>query len=81
MTEYVLVAAALAVTVAVVVSLAVISVMIHREDTCYTVTEPTSDRLARYVRLVTGVGVRNLGGASRMPPELVPMAGRDVIPP
>ena len=81
MTEYVLGAIALGVSVAVVVSLAVIAVKIRREDTCHTVTEPTSDWLAQCVRLATGVGVRTAAAEPRLPHELVPLAGRDAPAP
>ena len=80
-TAYVLGAIALGVSVAVIVSLGVIAVKIRREDTCHTVTEPTSDWLARCVRLATGVGVRNAAADPRLPHELVPLAGQDAPAP
>ena len=80
-TAYVLGVIALGVSVAVVVSLAVIAVKIRREDTCHTLTEPTSDWLARCVRLATGVGVRNAAADPRLAHELVPLASQDAPAP
>lgn len=53
--------AALAAAGIVLALLAVISLKIRREETAYTVTEPTADRLATWVRGVNGVYVRSPG--------------------
>jgi hypothetical protein len=46
--------------------LAVISLGIHREEAACTMTEPTSDTVARCVRAVNGVYVRTPGVAQQV---------------
>jgi hypothetical protein len=75
---YALSALALAAAGIILALLAVISVKIRREDTAYKIMEPTTDRLATWVRSVNGVYVRNPGMARQELPRLV---GQNVAAP
>ena len=76
---YALIAVALAIAAAVLVFLAVISMEIHREEAAYTMTEPTADPVARWVRATNGVYVRVPGVAREVRQDLVRLAAREVI--
>jgi hypothetical protein len=75
---YALSALALAAAGVILAMLAVISVKIRREDTARTITEPTTDRLATWVRSVNGAYFRNPGMARQARQELPRLAGQDV---
>lgn len=76
---YALIAVALAVAGTVLVFLAVISLEIRREEAAYTVTEPTADPVARWVRAANGVYVRVPGVTRQVRQDLVRLAGKEVI--
>jgi hypothetical protein len=78
---YALAAVALAAAGMVLALLAVISLKIRREEAACTITEPTSDRLARWVRGVNGVYVRSPGMARQVRHDLAPMAVQAVMAP
>jgi hypothetical protein len=63
---YALAAVAMAAAGGVVGFLAVVSLGIRREEAAYTMTEPTSDRLARCARAANGVYARAPGVASQV---------------
>jgi hypothetical protein len=63
---YALDAVAVAVAGGVVGFLALVSLGIHREEAAYTMTEPTSDPVARYARAANGVYVRIPEGAQQV---------------
>ena len=68
---YALSALALAAAGVVVALLTVVSLMIRREETACTVTEPAAGRLASWVRGVNGVYVRNPGMAMQARRDLL----------
>lgn len=74
---YALSAVTLAAAGIVLALLAVISLKIRREETAYTFTEPTADRLATWVRGVNGLYVRNPGIARQVRQEPLRLAGQD----
>jgi hypothetical protein len=58
--------------------LAVVSLGIHREEAAYTMTEPTSDPVARCARAANGVYVRTPGVALQVRHGLR-LAGKDGV--
>ncbi len=76
---YALSAVALSAAGIVLALLAVISLKIRREEAAYTITEPTADRLATWVRGVNGVYVRNPGMAMQVRQDLLRLAGQEVV--
>lgn len=75
---YALDTVAMAVAGGVVGFLAVVSLGIHREEAAYTMTEPTSNRVARYARAANGVYVRAPGVARQVRLGRRP-AGKEVV--
>ncbi len=79
MEAYALSAVALAVAGVVLALLAVISLKIRREEAAYTITEPTADRLATWVRGVNGMYVRHPGVAMQVRQDLLRLAGQELM--
>lgn len=75
---YALDAVAAALAGGVIGFLAVVSLGIHREEAAYTMTEPTSDPVARCARAANGVHVRT-PGVSRQVRQGLRLAGQDGV--
>lgn len=76
---YALSAVALAAAGVVLTLLAVISLKIRHEEAAYTITEPTADRLASWVRGVNGLYIRNPGIAIQVRHDPLRTAGENVM--
>ena len=76
---YALSAVALAAAGVVLTLLAVISLKIRHEEAAYTMTEPTADRLASWVRGVNGLYIRNPGIAVQVRHDPLRTAGENVM--